>query len=78
MKYGEMVEFLNDNGIRVAQPLIALEVYAQLDVDITDEEFENVCEEVYEDYRGYLEISNVRDLVLEVLYSRGYKQGEIL
>ena len=39
MKYREMVKFLNDNGIYAIQPIIANEVGAQLEKDISDEEF---------------------------------------
>ena len=72
MKYGEMVEFLSDNNIRVIQPVIAYEVGAQLYGGITDEEFEIVCERIYRYYLDGLE-SNIQELVSEVLYSMGYK-----
>ena len=74
MKYSEMVKFLNNNGIYAIQPIIASEVDAQLEEDITDEEFENVCGVIYEIYLDCAEEPNMWDLVHEELLARGYKE----
>lgn len=74
MKYREMVKFLNDNNIMVMQPVIANEVSAQLETDITDEEFENVCEVIYEDYLDCIEEPDIWYLVNDELTKRGYKE----
>lgn len=74
MKYSEMVKFLNDNGIDAIQPIIANEVSSQLEKDITDEEFEGVCNKVYGLYLGCYEESDIWDLVDEELIKRGYKE----
>lgn len=50
MKYCEMVKFLNDNGICAVQPMIASELSGQLDHDIPEEEFEDICASVEETY----------------------------
>lgn len=75
MKYREMVKFLNDNDIRVMQPVIANEVNAQLDIDITDEDFENVCKSIYDIYLGCMEEPDIWILVDEELIARGYKES---
>ena len=74
MKYREMVKFLNDNNIMVMQPVIANEVDAQLETDITDEEFENICEVIYEDYLDCIEEPDIWYLVNDELTKRGYKE----
>lgn len=76
MKYSEMVKFLNDNGIYVIQPMIASALSAQLEHDITEEEFEDVCTNVE---NAYLEICcdiepSIHLLVSEELVKRGYKE----
>lgn len=75
MKYQEMVRFLNLNGIDAIQPIIASEVSAQLERDITDEEFENVCHRLYGTYLDCDEEPNMWDLVNEELMARGYKNN---
>lgn len=74
MKYREMVEFLNENNIKVMQPVIANEVNAQLETDITDEEFENVCEVIYEDYLDCTGEPDIWYLVHDELVAAGYKE----
>ena len=74
MKYSEMVKFLNDNDIKVMQPVIANEVNAQLEKDITDEEFENVCHEIYGIYLDCIEEPDIWYLVNDELVERGYKE----
>lgn len=74
MKYREMVKFLNENNIKVMQPVIANEVNAQLETDITDEEFENICEVIYEDYLDCIEEPDIWYLVNDELTKRGYKE----
>jgi hypothetical protein len=76
MKYGEMIKFLNDNGIMLMQAVISNEVDAQLLTGISEEEFEEICECVYKTY-----LDNVLDpdidiwyLVDEELTTRGYKE----
>ena len=75
MKYREMVKFLNDNGIYAIQPIIANEVGAQLEKDISDEEFENVCHEIYGTYLDSIEEPDIWTLVDEELTKRGYKNN---
>lgn len=75
MKYSEMVKFLNDNGIDAIQPIIASEVNAQLEKDITDEEFENVCNKIYGIYLECNEEPDMWDLVSEELSKRRYKDN---
>ena len=72
MKYREMVKFLNDNDIKVVQPVIANEVNAQLEKDITDEEFENVCDKIYDIYLDCIE-PDIWYLVDGILTEKGYK-----
>lgn len=50
MKYGEMVKFLHANGISAVQPMIASELSGQLDHDIPEEEFEDICYAVEDAY----------------------------
>lgn len=75
MKYSEMVKFLNANGINAIQPMIASEVSAQLEKDITDEEFESVCHKVYGTYLDCVDEPDMWDLVSEELTARGYKNS---
>lgn len=77
MKYAEMNQFLHDNGIQPMQPVIANAVLFQLEEDIPDEEFEEICEEVY---GNYLDCSSTEEpdiwyLVDDVLTDRGLKEG---
>ena len=74
MKYREMVSFLNENDIRVIQPTIALEVNAQLEMEVSDEEFEAICEKVYNVYLGAYDRVDIWELVDEELVNRGLKE----
>lgn len=73
MLYKEMTKFLNNNGITVMQPVIADTVDCQLEKDISDSEFENVCNVIYEKYLECDEEPDIWNLVGEELVSRGYK-----
>jgi hypothetical protein len=73
MKYGEMVKFLNDNGILVMQPVIASTLDAQLEHSIPEEEFEDICSRVEDAYLSAYEEPDIWDLVDEELIARGYK-----
>lgn len=74
MKYSEMVKFLNDNRILVMQPVIAIELEAQLETEITDDEYENICETVYEQYLDSIEEPDIWWLVNDELVKRGYRE----
>ena len=74
MKYREMTKFLNDNGIMAMQPVIANGVEAQLETDIPNDEFEEICEEVYECYLDCIEEPDIWYLVDKVLVERGLKE----
>ena len=74
MKYSEMTKFLNDNGIMAIQPVIANEVSAQLEVDIADDEFEEICEKVCAIYLDCIKEPDIWDLVDEELTKRGFKE----
>lgn len=75
MKYREMTKFLNDNGVYVMQPVIANEVDAQLETEITDEEYENVCKALYEQYLDCIEEPDIWWMVNDELVKRGYKEA---
>ena len=76
MKYSEMVTFLYENNIRVMQPVIATEVNSQLVVDISEDEFEEICEEIYNTYLNCVADPDIDIwyLVDEELSNRGYKE----
>lgn len=74
MKYSEMVQFLNDNGIYVIQPVIANELSAQLLHSIPEEEFEDICKCVENTYLECFEEPDIWDLIDEELTKRGYKE----
>ena len=75
MKYKEMAKFLNDNGILVMQPVIASELDAQLETEITDEEYENICATLYEQYLDSIEEPDIWWLINDELVKRGYKEA---
>ena len=75
MKYREMTKFLNDNGIYAMQPVIANELEAQLQTDITDEEFEEICEHVMCAYLSCFEEPDIWELVNYELTQRGYNNN---
>ena len=74
MKYREMIKFLNDNDIMTMQPIIVDYVNTQLEVDISDDEYEDVCETIFETYLDCIEEPDVWYLVDEELIKRGYKE----
>ena len=74
MKYIEMIKFLNKHGIMVMQPVIASEVRSQLSKDISEDEFENICTKIYEEYLDSIEEPDIWYLVDEELTKRGYKE----
>ena len=74
MKYIEMVKFLNDNGIQAMQPVIASEVSSQLETDIPDEEFEEICDNVLYAYLSAYEEPSIWDLVDIELRRWEYKE----
>ena len=74
MKYKEMVKFLNDNKVLVMQPVIANEVANQLEVDISEDEFEELCEEIYETYLYCEREPDIWNLVNNELTRREYKE----
>jgi hypothetical protein len=73
MKYSEMTKFLNDNDIKVMQPVIASEVESQLQMDIPEEEFEKICAKVYDIYLNSIDEPDIWYLVDEELTERRYK-----
>jgi hypothetical protein len=79
MKYAEMTKFLNNSGIMVMQPVIANEVSSQLPIgcDISEDEFEEICEKVFQTYLDSIWANPDIDiwyLVDEELTERGYKE----
>lgn len=74
MKYREMTKFLNDNGILAMQPVIANYLDAQLETDIPDDEFEEICEEVFDYYLGSVDEPDIWYLIDKVLKERGLKE----
>lgn len=73
MKYGEMIKFLRDNNMYAIQPAIANEVESQLEVEIPEEEFESVCQTVFDIYMDCVEEPDIWYLVNDELIHRGYK-----
>lgn len=73
MKYSEMTKFLNNNGIMVIQPVIANEVNSQLMASVSDIEFEEICEAIYDIYIDCVPESDVYSLVDKELTKRGLK-----
>lgn len=74
MKYKEMVKFLNDNYILVMQPVIASEVVNQLEVSISDDEFEEICTKIYDIYLHCEKELDIWWLVNDELVKRKYKE----
>ena len=76
MKYSEMTKFLNDNGILVMQPVVANMVDAQLDYGISEDEFEDVCNAVFNAYLDNIDNPDldIWYLVDEELIARGLKE----
>lgn len=76
MKYSEMIKFLRENDMYSIQPVIAVEVESQLEVEIPEEEFESVCQTVFDIYMDCVEEPDIWYLVDEELVNRGYKEDE--
>lgn len=78
MKYGEMMKFLNDNGIMLMQVVIANEVDNQLPIssNVSEDEFEEICEIVFKEYleNAFDPDLDIWYLVDEELTQRGYKE----
>lgn len=74
MKYREMVKFLNDNKIYVMQPVIASELDAQLETEITDKEYEDICKTVFEQYLDSIDEPDIWWLMNDELVKRGHKE----
>jgi hypothetical protein len=78
MKYGEMMKFLNDNGIMLMQVVIANEVDNQLPIrsNVSEDEFEEICEIVFKEYleNAFDPDLDIWYLVDEELTKRGYKE----
>ena len=77
MKYREMVKFLNDNGIMLLQPIVAdtVDVLLPLGVNVSDDEFEEICEKIFNDYLDSIDepdLSRIWDLTESELERRGY------
>jgi hypothetical protein len=79
IKYSEMIKFLNDNGILLLQPVIAdtVDVLLPLGCDMTEEEYEEICDCVFD---GYLDkaddatLDDIWDLAEEELVKRNIKE----
>lgn len=74
MKYKDILKFLKDNEIHAIKPKIADQVDHQLEVEISDEEFEEICNKIYNLYMDYVEEPDVWELVNDELVSRGHKK----
>lgn len=70
MKYREMVKFLNDNDILAIQPIIADYVSTQLETDVDDDEFETICQEIFNQYLDCDEEPDLWLLVAEYLTNK--------
>ena len=77
MKYGEMIKFMNDNGILLMQPIIADTVDTLLPIgcNISEEEYEEICEAIFDEYLNNADNPDldVWYLVDEELTKRGYR-----
>ena len=80
MKYREMVKFLNDNGILLLQPIVAdtVDVLIPLGAAISDDEFEEICEKIFDDYLDNPDMDKGLDIIWELteieLARRGYRE----
>ena len=76
MKYRDMADLLNNNGINIIRLTIAHEVDSQLEMDIKDEEFEDICKSVYRKYKYYLgsyRQPSIWELVCDEIRKREWK-----
>ena len=79
MKYGEMIKFMNDNGILLMQPIIADTVDTLLPIgcNISEEEYEEICECIFDKYLDEADdatFNDIWDLVEEELMERNIKE----
>ena len=72
MMYKDMVKFLNDHDVTVMQVVIADEVNSQLETSIAEEEFEDVCDTIYQAYLESHKMPDMWELVNDELIVRGY------
>lgn len=75
MNYKEMLKFLEVNKIKAIQFVIAFEVNAQLEENISDEEFEQICKKIYNICIDCIEEPDIWLLVDEELSKKRYKQN---
>lgn len=79
MKYGEMIKFMNDNGILLIQPIVADIVDTMLPIgcDISEEEYEEICSKVFSTYIDNMDddqtLDDIWDYTEKALVIRGYK-----
>ena len=79
MKYGEMVKFLNDNGILLLQPLIAdtVDVLLPIGSNVSDDEYEEICEKIFDNYLDDPDLDKGLDIIWSLtedeLARRGYR-----
>ena len=80
IKYGEMINFLNDNGILLMQPVIAdcVDTLLPIGWDGSEEDYERLCEKCFD---AYLEIGDDDrdqwDVVKEILEAEFNKDNSL-
>lgn len=79
IKYGEMIKFINDNGILLMQPVIADTVDTLLPIGWkgSDEEYERLCEKCFDAYLAYGDERDHWDIVKEVLEEEFNKEESL-
>lgn len=79
MKYGEMIKFMNANGILLIQPIVAdvVDVLLPIGCNISEEEYEDICDKVFNAYCDNMDDGQTLDdiwrIADEELINRGYK-----
>ena len=73
MKYNEMIKFLNNNGILLMQPIIANAVDSMIPIDynMSEEEYENICEKIFNDYLDSSDEPDIWELIRDEFLRRG-------
>lgn len=73
MKYNEMIKFLNNNGILLMQPIIADAVDSMIPIgyNMSEEEYENICEKIFNDYINSLDEPDIWELIRDEFLRRG-------
>lgn len=73
MKYNEMIKFLNNNGILLMQPIIADAVDSMIPIDynMSEEEYENICEKIFNDYINSSDEPDIWELIRDEFLRRG-------